>query len=157
MSGARKATWICDHGCANVKNVYRPTRTPTTRPECGGSLLCRVCVNRTMGYHRSWRGRGDIKRNAAQGKRAECMIRQKYRNRGYDVRPTGVGHDFKATRYGMFGGRKTKFVEVKSGNSQLSPTQWRARERLGYKYVIERVPAYKVQPGHGRGYFRRSY
>ena len=97
-----------------------------------------------MGHYSYWRRRSAIRRNAAQGRRAERMIRRKYENRGYDVRRTGYGHDFKATRYGMFGGKETKFIEVKSGNSELSPTQRRAKGGLGRRYVVERVPAYKL-------------
>lgn len=83
--------------------------------------------------------RGNIRRNAAQGRRAERIVRRKYKMLGYSTRRTGYGHDFKATRRTAFGGKVTKFVEVKSGNSQLSPTQRRAKRRLGSRYVVERV------------------
>ena len=85
------------------------------------------------------RGRSNIRRNAAQGKRAERQVRAKYKRNGYNVQRTGIGHDFKVTRRGSFGYRETKFVEVKSGNAQLSLTQRHARGRLGSRYVVERV------------------
>ena len=89
-----------------------------------------------MAYRRK---RGNIRKNAAQGRRAERMVRRKYKMQGYSIRRTGYGHDFKATRRNIFGGKETKFVEVKSGNGRLSPTQWRAKRRLGSRYVVERV------------------
>ena len=55
----------------------------------------------------------------------------------------GIGHDFKVTRRGSFGYRKTIFVEVKSGNARLSTTQRNAKRRLGSRYVVERVSAGK--------------
>ena len=55
------------------------------------------------------------------------------------VQPTGHGYDFKATKRGPRGGKYIKYVEVKSGNAKLSPTQQRAKRRLGQKYAVERV------------------
>ena len=92
-----------------------------------------------MGYSRNRSGQGNIRRNAAQGKRAERQVRAKYKSQGYSVRRTGTGHDFKATKRGSFGRKITKFVEVKSGGATLSPTQWKAKRRLGNKYKVERV------------------
>ena len=95
-----------------------------------------------MGYGRR-RGQSNIRKNAAQGKRAERQVRAKYKKKGYNVRSTGIGHDFKVTRRGSFGYRKTIFVEVKSGNARLSTTQRNAKRRLGSRYVVERVSAGK--------------
>ena len=97
-----------------------------------------------MGYSRYRSGRGNIKRNAAQGRRAERQVRAKYKRQGYRVQNTGIGHDFKATKRVSFGRKVTKFVEVKSGNATLSPTQRQAKNRLGSRYKVERVPAHKI-------------
>ena len=91
-----------------------------------------------MGYRLK---RGNIRRNAAQGRRVESIVRRRYERKGFKVQCTGRGHDFKATRYGSAGGKFVKFVEVKSGNAKLSPTQRRAKRRLGPRYAVERVAA----------------
>ena len=83
--------------------------------------------------------RGNIRRNAAQGRRAEAIVKRRYQRKGFEVQPTGHGHDFKATRYGPRGGKYVKYVEVKSGNAKLSPKQQKAKKRLGPKYAVERV------------------
>ena len=104
-----------------------------------------------MGYSKNRSGQGNIRRNAAQGKRAESQARAKYKRQGYSVRPTGIGHDFKATKRGPFGRKVTKFVEVKSGGATLSTTQRKAKSRLGNKYKVERVST-----GKSRARARRS-
>ena len=107
------------------------------------NFLCRERASRGMGYSRYRSGRGNIRRNAAQGRRAELQVRAKYKRQGYSVKRTGIGHDFKATKRGPFGRKVTKFVEVKSGGATLSPTQRQAKSRLGGRYKVERVSTSK--------------
>lgn len=83
--------------------------------------------------------RKTIRTNAAKGKRVEDKVKREYKKRGYDVKPTGKGHDFKATKTSPSTGKKTtKFVEVKSGDAKLTPTQQKSKKRLGKKFVEER-------------------
>ena len=80
-----------------------------------------------------------IRANAAKGKRVENKVKREYKALGYAVKPTGKGHDFKATKTSRSTGKKTtKYVEVKSGNAKLTPTQQRSKNRLGKKFVLER-------------------
>ena len=80
-----------------------------------------------------------VRANAAKGKRVEDKVKREYKARGYDVKQTGKGHDFKATKTNSSTGKKTtKFVEVKSGNAKLTPTQQKSKKRLGKKFVVER-------------------
>ena len=80
-----------------------------------------------------------IRANAAKGKRVENKVKREYKERGYSVKTTGKGHDFRATKTNPSTGKKTtKLVEVKSGNAKLTPTQRRSKKRLGKKYVVER-------------------
>ena len=65
--------------------------------------------------------RSTIRTNAARGRRVEKKVKSEYRKRGYNVKTTGVGHDFKATKTNRSTGKKVaKYVEVKSGNAKLS-------------------------------------
>ena len=83
--------------------------------------------------------RSTIRSNATRGKRAENKVKSEYRARGFHVKTTGVGHDFKATRTNWSTGRKyTKYVEVKSGNAKLSPLQRQSKRYLGNRYVVVR-------------------
>ena len=80
-----------------------------------------------------------IRANAAKGKRVENKVKREYKARGYIVKPTGKGHDFKATKTNRSTGKKTtKYVEVKSGKAKLTPTQQKSKKRLGKKFVVER-------------------
>lgn len=93
-----------------------------------------------MGFFTSRRSkRAVIKANASKGKRAERVVRSEYEMAGYKTQKTGKGHDFKATHKNVFTGENdTKYVEVKSGNGELSPLQKKMKRRLGRKYVVER-------------------
>ena len=83
--------------------------------------------------------RARLQRNKARGKAAEDETMASYRVLGgYQVKRTGRGHDFKATRQDVFTGKKeTKYVEVKSGNAQLSKLQKKTKGKKG-NYVVER-------------------
>ena len=62
--------------------------------------------------------------NKRKGKRAENRVMNEYKNKGWNVKKTGKGHDFKATKTtDMWTGKKTtKYVEVKTGDAKLSET-----------------------------------
>ena len=65
-----------------------------------------------MGYSKNRSGQGNIRRNAAQGKRAESQVRAKLKRQGYSVVRTGTGHDFKATKRRPF---RTQNNQVRRG------------------------------------------
>ena len=78
--------------------------------------------------------------NQQQGKEGEDAVRQKYEFNGYKMERTGHGHDFKATKKNWWTGEKeSKYVEVKTGESQLSDLQKRRKRQLGKRYVVERL------------------
>ena len=78
--------------------------------------------------------------NQQQGKEGEDAVRQKYEFNGYEMERTGHGHDFKATKKNWWTGKKeSKYVEVKTGESQLSDLQKRRKRQLGKRYVVERL------------------
>lgn len=80
-----------------------------------------------------------IKENAAKGKNAERVVKAEYEMKGYKVKQTGRGHDFEATRKNWLTGKKeTEYVEVKTGNAELSPLQKKKKQSLGSKYKVER-------------------
>jgi len=78
--------------------------------------------------------------NQRQGKAGEDQIKDKYKFNGYDVKRTGKGHDLKATKKNFWTGKKeTKYIEVKTGKSKLSPLQKKKKSQMGKKYVVERL------------------
>lgn len=78
--------------------------------------------------------------NQEQGKAGERRIKEEYEFSGYKVKRTGKGHDLKAEKKDWFTGKKeTKYIEVKTGNSKLSPLQNKKRGKLEKKYVVERL------------------
>ncbi|WP_371504513.1 hypothetical protein [Nitrosopumilus adriaticus] len=78
--------------------------------------------------------------NQEQGKAGERKIKEEYEFSGYKVTRTGKGHDLKAEKKDWFTGqKKTKYIEVKTGNSKLSKLQKKKRGHLGDKYVVERL------------------
>lgn len=78
--------------------------------------------------------------NQHQGKSGEEQIRQKYEFNGYHVERTGKGHDLRAKKQDWLTGKKeTKYIEVKTGNSQLSKLQKKKKRQMGSKYVVERL------------------
>ena len=95
--------------------------------------------------------RRTIRANAAKGKRVENQVKREYKKRGYSVKPTGIGHDFKAIKTSRTTYKKiTKYVEVKSGRATLTPTQQKSKRRLGNKYVVERrAPSTRRSQGKG--------
>ena len=76
----------------------------------------------------------------SKGKAGEDQVQMNYMLQGYKMERTGRGHDFKATRTNYFTGRtETKYVEVKTGNAQLSPLQRKSKKKHKGHYVEERV------------------
>ena len=65
--------------------------------------MCSVCTK--MGFFRRSK-REVIRDNAAQGKDAEKDVEFEYRMKGYKVKRTGKGHDYKATKRNWFTGKK---------------------------------------------------
>ena len=64
-----------------------------------------------------------------------------YLNEGYAVETTGVGHDFRAFK-NKNEGVLEEFVEVKSGNGQLTKVQKKTKQNLrsiGKIYTVYRV------------------
>ena len=57
----------------------------------------------------------------------------------------------RATKRAPSGFKITQFVEVKSGGAKLSPTQQKAKKRLGSKYKVMRVGTGKSRARAGRG------
>ena len=96
------------------------------------------------------RNRKEVNRaNQEQGKAGEEQVKAKYEFNGYKVERTGKGHDYRATKKNWFSGKKeTKYVEVKTGNSKLSPLQRKKKKQLGSKYVEERVNSNPIM-GYG--------
>ncbi len=80
--------------------------------------------------------------NQEQGRSGEAQAKSKWEMNGWKMTRTGRGHDYRATRKNWRTGKtETKYVEVKTGNSQLSPLQEKKKKQLGSKYVEERVNA----------------
>ena len=78
-----------------------------------------------------------IRDNAAKGKSGERRVRDRYEKAGYNVERTGHGHDFRVTRINPITGEKeTKYLEVKTGDADLSPQQELEKRRLDEKYLI---------------------
>ena len=87
------------------------------------------------------RTRREVNRsNQEQGRSGEAQTKAKWEMNGWKMERTGKGHDYRATRKNWGTGKtETKYVEVKTGNSQLSPLQKKKKKQLGSKYVEERV------------------
>ncbi len=80
--------------------------------------------------------------NQEQGRSGEAQTKAKWEMNGWKMTRTGRGHDYRATRKNWRTGKtETKYVEVKTGNSQLSSLQEKKKKQLGSKYVEERVNA----------------
>ena len=71
------------------------------------------------------RSRKEVNRsNQEQGRNGETQVKSRYELNGWKMSRTGKGHDYRATRKNMWTGKtETKYVEVKTGNSQLSRLQ----------------------------------
>lgn len=83
--------------------------------------------------------------NQEQGRQGERIVETKYRLMGYKVQRTGRGHDYKVSqRNPLTGEKRSKFVEVKTGNSELSPLQKRYKKHYGNRYVVERLPGNRL-------------
>jgi hypothetical protein len=80
--------------------------------------------------------RATIQNNKRKGKAAEDQAMMRDRLSGYDVERTGKGHDYVRRKRHPFTGRvtKTEYVEVKSGNAQLSPLQKKTRKKKKGNY-----------------------
>ena len=78
-----------------------------------------------------------IRDNAAKGKAGERRVRDRYERAGYKVERTGQGHDFKVTRINPITGEKEiEYLEVKTGDAELSSLQKRKERSLGTNYVV---------------------
>ena len=91
-----------------------------------------------------------IRENAEQGKEAEEKIVREYEMAGYKMERTGIGHDYRGSkRDWLTGKKKSKYIEVKSGDAKLSPLQEKAKKRFGSRYKVERVDPdpYKIDMG----------
>jgi transketolase len=88
--------------------------------------------------------------NQEQGRSGEAQVKARYEMNGWKVTRTGKGHDYRVTRKNWTTGKtETKYVEVKTGNSQLSPLQRKKKKQFGSKYVEERVGSNPLM-GYGR-------
>ena len=88
--------------------------------------------------------------NQEQGRSGEAQVKARYEMNGWAVTRTGKGHDYRVTRKNWTTGKtETKYVEVKTGNSQLSPLQRKKKKQFGSKYVEERVDSNPLI-GYGR-------
>ena len=87
------------------------------------------------------RSRRQVNReNQEQGKRGERQIKEDYELSGKKVERTGRGHDFKVTTTDwLTGKKKTEYVEVKTGNSKVSPLQKKKMKQFGDRYVVKRL------------------
>ena len=91
--------------------------------------------------------------NQEQGKSGESQAKAKWEMNGWKMTRTGTGHDYRATRKNWRTGKtETKYVEVKTGNSPLSPLQKKKKKQLGSKYVEERIDSNPLI-GYGRSIF----
>ena len=91
-----------------------------------------------------------IRENAETGKEAEEQVRREYEMAGHTVKRTGIGHDYRGSkRDWLTGKKKSKYIEVKSGDAKLSPLQEKAKKRFGSRYKVERVDPdpYKIDMG----------
>ena len=88
---------------------------------------------------RKQRKRETLERNREQGKYAETMVRMRYELSGHEVEKVHTGADLRVRKRNPFTGRviSTRLVEVKSGNSRLSPLQERLKKKKRTK--VERV------------------
>lgn len=92
------------------------------------------------------RSRRDVNRaNQEQGRNGESQVKARYEMNGWKMTRTGKGHDYRATRKNWGTGKtETKYVEVKTGNSQLSDLQKKKKKQFGRKYVEERVNSHPL-------------
>jgi len=81
-----------------------------------------------------------IRDNQRKGRAAEDAVRMDYILRGYEVKRTGKGHDFRVRKRDLFTGKvvESKVVEVKSGKSNLSKLQQKTKKKKS-NYKVERV------------------
>ncbi len=81
-----------------------------------------------------------IRNNAEQGLSGEKQVVARYRLNGWTMKRTGYGHDYYATRKNPHTGKaESIYVEIKSGNAELSPLQVKKKAQYGSRYVVERV------------------
>ncbi len=80
-----------------------------------------------------------LERNRQQGKWAEAIVGMQYALSGYEVEKVHVGADLRIRKRDPFTGRivRIEYVEVKSGNSPLSPLQRKLKRKKRTK--VERV------------------
>lgn len=72
--------------------------------------------------------------NKTKGKIAEEYVKDKYESSGWEIERTGRGSDLKGKR-----GKNEIYIEVKSGDADLSPLQEKTRRSKRSKYIVERV------------------
>ena len=77
--------------------------------------------------------------NQERGRKSEAKAKRNFELRGYNMERNGPGYDYKATKTNHATGKKeTKYVEVKSGTSQLTDIQKENRKSKGGKYKVVR-------------------
>ena len=82
------------------------------------------------------RKRQTIRNNQRRGRAAEEQAMSRDMMRGYEVERTGRGHDYVRRKRNLFTGRvtRTEYVEVKSGNAQLSDLQKKTKKKKKGNY-----------------------
>ena len=84
--------------------------------------------------------KNQIRNNAEQGKSGEQKVVSKWQMNGWEMRRTGIGHDYIASKRNPRTGKmEYYYVEIKTGNAKLSPLQEEAKKKYGSRYVVERV------------------
>lgn len=85
------------------------------------------------------RKRETLERNRRHGEWAETMVRMQYALSGHEVEKVHRGADLRVRKRDTFTGKviSTRLIEVKSGNSPLSPLQEKLKKKKRTK--VERV------------------
>ena len=83
-----------------------------------------------------------IQRNQRQGRAAEEQAMMRDRMMGFEVERTGRGHDYRRRLRDPWTGSvvRTEVVEVKSGNSPLSPLQKKTKKNQSNYRVVREDP-----------------
>lgn len=108
-----------------------------------------MCDNIRMGFGNLFRGpskkeqnREQMRRVQDQGKSGEDQVRAKWQLRGYELKRTGRGHDYYATKRDPLTNRvvDSKYIEAKSGeHARPSKLQEKMKKKYGSRYVVDRV------------------
>lgn len=81
-----------------------------------------------------------IERNRQRGSTGEEIYRTNRALKGYEVKRTGKGSDYKERKINLFTGKKSGWthVEVKTGNAKLSPLQCKTKKSVK-RYKVFRI------------------